>query len=120
MISAEQFRLVMQATRALARPDLTWRVVTLAVSYLRQDTGEIAATREQLASDARASVQHISRVMSDLTRSSAILRHCRGQRTADFVNPTVGWKGGEGARQEAAKAASELRLVDRDSGPAAQ
>jgi hypothetical protein len=47
-------------------------------------------------------------------------RHRRGRRTAYFVNPNVGWNGGEGARQEAAKAAPELRLVDSDPGSAAE
>ena len=32
---------------------------------------------------------------------------------AYFVNPNVGWNGGEGARQEAAKEAPPLRLVPK-------
>jgi len=46
-----------------------------------------------------------------LVKIGAIVRQRRGRRMAYFVNPNVGWNGGEGTRQEAAKEAPQLRLV---------
>jgi len=111
MISPEQFRFVMKATAATSLPDLSWKVFTAAVTYMRQDTGEIVATREQLAEDAVTLPRHVSTAMSELEKIGAIVRQRRGRRMAYFVNPNVGWNGGEGARQEAAKEAPQLRLV---------
>jgi hypothetical protein len=51
------------------------------------------------------------RAMGELAKIGAIIRERRGRRMAYFVNPTVGWNGGEGARQEAVKTAPQLRLV---------
>lgn len=120
MISPEQFRTVMRATATTRRPDLTLRVWNAAVTYVRMDTGEITASREQLASDAGTNPDEVSRAMGELTKIGAILRHRRGRRTVYFINPTVGWNGGEGARQEAAKTAPALRLVDNGPGPAGE
>ncbi len=82
------------------------------------DTGEIATSREQLAKDAGTLPCHVSTAMSELTKIGAILRHRRGRRTAYFVNPNVGWNGGEGSRREAARTVPELRLVDTGPDPA--
>ena len=111
MISPEQFRFVMNATADTTLPDLSWKVFTAAVTYIRQDTGEIMADREQLAKDARTLPRHVSTAMTDLVKIGAIVRLRRGRRMAYFVNPNVGWNGGEGARQEAAKETLQLRLV---------
>ena len=111
MISPEQFRFVKKATEGAQRPDQTWAVFTLAITYMRQDTGEIVADREKLAGDTGTTVEHVSRAMGELVKIGAIVRQRRGRRMAYFVNPNVGWNGGEGARQEAAKEAPQLRLV---------
>jgi len=111
MISPEQFRFVKKATQATTRPDQTWAVFTLAITYLRMDTGEILASREKLAEDAGTLPRHVSTAMSDLVKIGAIVRHRRGRHVVYSVNPHVGWAGGEGARQEAAKDAPKLRLV---------
>jgi len=39
------------------------------------------------------------------------LKTRRGQRVVYSINPNVGWNGGEGTRQTAAKEAPLLRLV---------
>jgi len=111
MISPEQFRFVQQATRTTRQPDLNWRVFTVALTYMRQDTGEVVTSRDQLATDVDTNVQEVSRAMGELVKIGAIVRLRRGRRAAYFVNPNVGWNGGEGARQEAAKEAPQLRLV---------
>lgn len=111
MLNPLQARYVIQATQAAKRPDLTLRVWNLALTYIRQDTGEITATREQLASDARTSVSEVSRAMCELTRIGAIIRQKEGRHTVYFVNPFVGWNGGEGTRREAAQKAPKLQAV---------
>lgn len=111
MISPEQFRFVKKATGQTAKPDLTWGVFSVALTYIRMDTGEIMASREQLAEDAVTTVQEVSRAMSALVEIGAITKEKRGRKTAYFINPTVGWAGKEGPRVEAAKTAPQLRLV---------
>ncbi|MEI8397343.1 MAG: helix-turn-helix domain-containing protein [Rhodospirillaceae bacterium] len=111
MISPEQFRFVKRATQQTARPDQTWSVFTIAITYLRMDTGEILASREQLAEEVGTLPRNVSTAMSDLVKIGAIVRHRRGRHVVYSINPHVGWAGGEGARQEAAKDAPKLRLV---------
>ena len=111
MINPDQFRFVAKAITQ--RPDAgkTLMVWNCALTYVRQDTGEILASREKLAEDAVTNVQEVSRALGRLSDIGAIVRLRRGRRMAYFVNPNVGWNGGEGARQEAAKEAPQLRLV---------
>ena len=117
-ISPEQFRYVTKATCKTVRPDQTLRVWNAAITYMRQDTGEILATREQLAADANTFPCHVSTAMSELVKIGAIVRQRRGRKVVYSINPTVGWNGGEGSRQAAARKAPALRLVaDRDNAP---
>ena len=111
MINPDQFRFVTRAIQGCRNVATTLSVWNTAISYIRMDTWEILATREQLAADAGARVEHVSRAMTDLVKIGAIVRHRRGRRMVYSVNPHVGWNGGEGARQEAAKDAPQLRLV---------
>ena len=119
MISNDQFRFVMKATAELPRPDLTWKVFTAAVTYARQDTGEILATREQLADDAGTNTVEISRAMGELSNIGAILKEKRGRNVVYKVNPHVAWNGGEGARVAACRTAPKLQLVEGGLEPVA-
>jgi hypothetical protein len=112
MINNEQFRYVMRATKSLARPDLTWKVFSAAVTYARQDTGEILATRGQLADDAGTDADEVSRAMGELSKIGAILKERRGRNVVYKVNPHVAWNGGEGARLAAARTAPRLNLIN--------
>ena len=67
-ISPEQFGYVVQAIYSMGMPDLTLRVWNAALVRLRMDTGEILATREQLASDAHTLPRHVSTAMTALTK----------------------------------------------------
>ncbi len=111
MINPDQFRFVAKAIAQ--RPDAgkTLMVWNCALTYVRMDTGEITASREQLAEDACTQPRHVSTAMSELVKIGAVVRHRRGRSVVYSVNPQVGWAGGEGARQEAAKEAPQLRLV---------
>ena len=111
MINPEQFRFVSKAIRCVRKAELTYAVWNTAITYVRMDTGEIVATREQMASDAGTNTDEVSRAMGELVKIGAIVRHRRGRHVVYSVNPYVGWAGGEGARQEAAKDAPKLRLV---------
>ncbi|KAF0146698.1 MAG: hypothetical protein FD153_45 [Rhodospirillaceae bacterium] len=110
-ISPEQFGYVVRAIYSLKMPDLTLRVWNAALVHLRMDTGEILADRERPASDAHTLPCHVSTAMTALTKIGAILKTRRGKRVVYSINPNVGWNGGEGTRQTAAKEAPKLRLV---------
>ncbi|KAF0146122.1 MAG: hypothetical protein FD153_164 [Rhodospirillaceae bacterium] len=110
-ISPEQFRYVTRAIRECRNVATTLSVWTAAITYMRTDTGEILATREQLAADVDTLPCNVSTAMSDLARIGAILRHRRGRKVVYSINPTVGWNGGEGSRQAAVRKAPALRLV---------
>ena len=117
MINPEQFRFVTRAVTTGPDSGKTLAVWNSALSHIRMDTGEIMASREQLADDAATNVQEVSRALGRLATIGAITRQRRGRKTAYFVNPNVGWNGGEGARQEAAKDAPKLRLVPKEVQP---
>lgn len=63
-LSPTAFRAVLKATRNTKRPHLTWAVWSAAITYMRFDTGEILATRAQLALDANTAPQNVSTAMS--------------------------------------------------------
>jgi len=110
-ISPSAFKYVVEAIHSCAKPATTMAVWVASLPYMRQDTGEILATREQLASDAHALPCHVSTAMTELIRIGAILRHRCGRRVVYSINPNVGWNGGEGTRQTAVKEAPVLKLV---------
>ena len=110
-ISPVQFQHVTKAIRDCSKPATTLAVWIATLPYMRRDTGEILATREQLAKDAGTNHIEVSRAMSALTRIGAILKSRRGQRVVYSINHNVGWNGGEGSRQAAVKEAPVLRLV---------
>jgi len=117
-ISPEQFRYITDAILKMKEPFQALRVWNAAITYMRMDTGEILTTREQLAADAHTLPCHVSRAMTELVKIGAVVRHRRGRKVVYSINPNIGWNGGEGARQAAARKAPALRLVaDGDNTP---
>ena len=110
-ISPMQFKYVVQAIRDCPKPATTLSVWNAAIVYLRQDTGEVLATRKLLSQDVGITLNEVSRAMTALTAIGAILKSHRGRHVVYSINPNVGWNGGEGTRQTAAKEAPLLRLV---------
>ena len=110
-ISPEQFRYVTKAIQEMKEPFQALRVWNAAITYMRMDTGEILATREQLAADAHTLPCHVSRAMTELVKIGAIVRHRRGRNVVYSINPNVGWNGGEDSRRAAVRKAPALRLV---------
>ncbi len=113
MLNQEQFRFVKKATKETKRPDQTWAVFTMAMTHVRMDTGEILATREQLAEDAGTLPCHVSTAMTSLVKIGALVRKRFGRRVVYSINPHVGWAGGEGTRLEAATDVPMLKLVPK-------
>jgi hypothetical protein len=111
MINNDQFRYVSEKIMDCRNVATTFAVWNIAITCVRQDTGEILATRSQLAEKARTHPNHVSCAMAELEKIGAILKEKRGRNVVYKVNPHVAWNGGEGARLAVAKNAPKLRLV---------
>lgn len=109
MMNPDQQRLVLKAIKDSDRPLQTMGVWLAAISHVRYDTGEIMAGRVRLAEDAGLSPEHASRALSTLTEIGALIRVARGRYA---INPHVGWSGSLYKREEAAKGATPIKLVD--------
>ena len=116
MINQQQFRYVSKAIQGCRNVATTYAVWNAAMTYARMDTGEILASRDQLAQDAGTRAEHVSRAMSDLVKIGALVRKRIGRHVIYSINPNVGWAGGEGTRQEAAEFVQsvKLRLVPKE------
>jgi len=117
MITNDQFRYVSKEIQKCRNVATTYAVWNAAITYVRQDTGEILASREQLAKEADTLVCHVSTAMTDLEKIGAILKSKRGRNVVYLVNPHVAWNGGEGARVEACRTAPKLQLVSDEPEP---
>jgi predicted transcriptional regulator len=103
MLSRDQTAAVWDAIRALPpddRPNHVRHAFDLVVLNLRQDTGEVMLTRDQLAERIGCTPTHISHVMGTLERMGVIRRERRrvegmqGRgRAVYFINPHVAWNG---------------------------
>lgn len=111
MLNADQMRFVVRATKNLKRPDITLRIWVVALTYMKQNSGEVTATYQQLAEDASTSYDEVSRAMGELTRMGALIREKQGGRITYYVNPSVGWNGGEDTRRHAARNAPKLQAL---------
>jgi len=109
MLNPEQQRIVLKAIDDSSRPLATLKVWNAAISHIRYDSGEIMANCKRLAEDAGLSPEHASRALSYLVEIGALLKLRRGRYA---INPHVGWTGSLVKRQEAAKTAPALRVID--------
>ena len=119
MITNEQFRYVSKEIQKCRDVATTYAVWNAALTYVRQDTGEILATRKQLAEDAGTNTDEVSRAMGALSNIGAIIKAKRGRNVVYNVNPYVAWNGSEGARIAASKGDPKLRLVADEPEPVA-
>ena len=110
-ISQEQFRYIVQAIHNCRNVATTLSVWNILITYMHMDTGEIVATRKQIAKDAITNVNEVSRALSELSKIGAIIRQRHGHKIAYFINPYIGWNGSEDTRQAASKTAPKLRLI---------
>jgi len=90
---------------------LLWAVL---LEHLRMDTGEVMATRQELAERISVSPAHLSSLMGELASINAIRRDKRGRGVRYFLNPAIathlpGAQARSAARQEAGPL---LRLME--------
>jgi len=120
MLSRIQTKAIWDAIRALPadeRPNQVRHAFDLVVLNLRQDTGEVMLTRDQLATEIGCDPDNVSHVMGTLVRMGVIRRERRrveGMRgpgmAVYFINPHVAWNGSLDARKTEA-AAVKLPLL---------
>lgn len=117
MLSVQQVGAIWQAIRELPpkdRPHEVRHAFDLAVLHLRQDTGEIMLTRDELAEQMKCAPAEVSKAMTVLERLGVIIKGerrkmpgLRGRGIQPyFINPHAAWNGSlanranEAARQE--------------------
>ena len=112
MIHREQSRLILRRIMAGPRRAVTLAVWNAALSYARWGSGEIDATREQLAQDAATTPDEVSRALVHLARPEigALVRLKHG---AYMLNPAIAWSGSLASREAAEQAeVPKLRLLE--------
>ena len=123
-VNPARIKAVWDAIRALdpdERPNQVRHAFDLVILNLRQDTGEVMLSRDQLAEEIGCSPDHVSNVMGTLARLGVIRRErqrVEGMREPGvavyFINPHVAWNGNLDARKVEATEASPpmLRLME--------
>jgi hypothetical protein len=94
------------------RPQMAARLWAQLFLYLRLDTGEILASRDELAAQVGAHPNHVSAVMGELVRMRALIRRQEGRNVRWFLNPLVGTGMSAAARDAAQAQAPALRALD--------
>jgi hypothetical protein len=104
MLSVQQIGAIWDALRALPakdRPQEVRHAFDLCVLNLRQDTGEVMLTRDEIAERMKATPYNVSRAMGVMERMGIIIkgerRRVEGLRGRGvvpyFVNPHAAWNG---------------------------
>jgi hypothetical protein len=106
MLSREQAREIVCRINAGPRPGTTFAVWMAALSYAAYGTGEIEATRQDLAKLLRIDADEVSRALSRLVKLGGLLRTERGRY---MVHPSVAWSGPQASREAATR---KLEPVD--------
>ena len=112
MLSRVQTKWVWDQIRLLpsqARPNQVRHAFDLVLLYLRQDTGEVMLTREQLAAEIGCEPRTVSTIMGTLQKLHVLERERRPEpgargrgRVVYVVNAHVGWNGNLEFRKQAA------------------
>lgn len=121
MLSRMQTAAIWDAIRALPsddRPNQVRHAFDLVLLNLRQDTGEVLLTRDQLAEEIDCAPRSISTIMGTLEKMGVIRRERRkieGVRgpgmAVYFINPHVAWNGSLDVRKaQAAKTRPPMQL----------
>lgn len=112
MLSPSQNRAVVRWLRQNSRrPGVATELWAVLFEKMRMDTGEIVATRADLAAEVGCHPNHVSAVLAEMVECGAISRHQEGRTVQFFMNPMVGTCLTGKAREDAQAAAPRLRLV---------
>lgn len=96
-----------------ARPRKSIRLWAQLFNVLRNDTGEILLTRQQLAERVGIAPREVTKIMTELEGINAIRRERDGRRVRYFMSPHVATHVPDaGARAEAQEAAPLLKLME--------
>jgi hypothetical protein len=106
MLNRQQAREIVRRINAAPRPGTTLGVWIVALSYAAHGTGEIEATRHELAQQLGIDADEVSRALSRLVGLGALTRTARGRY---MVNPSSAWSG-----SLADRAAAERKLTPVD------
>lgn len=71
------------------RPHKAQELWATLLEYLRMDTGEIMATRQELAERVGETPQNLSRIMTELASINAVRREKEGRNVRYFLNPHI-------------------------------
>lgn len=128
MLSRTQTAAVWDAIRKLpsdARPNQVRHAFDLVLLNLRQDTGEVMLTRDQLAAEIGCAPRSVSTIMGTLEGMGVVRRERRrvegmqGRGIAVyFINPHVAWNGSLEARKEEAAGVTPPLLKIMEGGKA--
>jgi hypothetical protein len=120
MLSPEQNSIVVDyLAENSKRPLVAVRLWALCFKHLRNDTGEVLLSREEIAEKLKQKADSVSELMSELVEFGAIIR--RRERVAGlkgpgmvhyFMNPRVATHLGGTAREKAQDEAPLLRLME--------
>jgi hypothetical protein len=100
MLSREQAREILRRISAGERPGVTASVWMAALSYAAYGTGEIEATRQELAKLLGTNEREVSRALSRLVELGALVRTGRGRY---MIHPSAAWNGSLAEREAAAR-----------------
>jgi DNA-binding IclR family transcriptional regulator len=100
------------------RPHKAHELWATLLEHLRMDTGEVMATRQELAERVGIEPRHLSELMGELASINAVRREKRGRGVRYFLNPWIathvpGSQARAAARQEAGPL---LRVMEGGGG----
>jgi CRP-like cAMP-binding protein len=106
MLSRERALEIQRRILVGARPGVTLSVWMAALGYAAYGTGEIEATRQELAEQAGTTAGEVSRALARLAELGALLRTGHGRY---MVHPSAAWTGSLASRDAAER---KLEVVE--------
>jgi DNA-binding transcriptional ArsR family regulator len=111
---AQNAEVVRWINRSSKRPQKASELWATLLERLRMDTGEIMATRQELAERVGETPQNLSRIMTELASINAIRREKEGRKVRYFLNPSIATHVPNPAKRKAARdeAGPLLKLME--------